>query len=112
MLLKQFMKTHILHALNTDLEDALLGNLDKERRADTFHHSRKTAYTAAFGVFGPMDDSPVKGDERVWDMVVGMFDMVCDWQREDGLWDWYVPATQKTHRLNYVWSVYSWLRLV
>ena len=111
MNLKGLMRTPIVGSFSSDYEEALLANFDEGRRADTAHHGRRAAYGAAYGVFGAMEDSPIRNDERTWDTVLRMFDIVCDWQHEDGTWAWYLPATQKTHSLNYVWSVFSWLRL-
>lgn len=87
MRLRDAMRQLIVRDLRRDYEETLLGDFDETRRADTFHHARRLAYGAACGVFGHLEDSPIQGDEDVWQRVLRMFDIVCDWQREDGLWD-------------------------
>jgi len=110
--LKRYLRARIVSALNADLQDCLVGRFDEERRADTNHHCRRGAYVAAFGVFGPIEESPIRGNEKVWDMVLRMFDRICDWQKEDGWWRWYQPDTRKMYATDYHWAAFSWMRLL
>ena len=54
MNLRHSMHALIARSLECDVEEALLGQLDHERRADTFPFARRGAYGAAYGVFGDL----------------------------------------------------------
>ncbi|HRU07151.1 MAG TPA: hypothetical protein P5137_15400, partial [Candidatus Brocadiia bacterium] len=112
MNLKRTLGQWLIEALSAGVRGLIVDGFDRERRADTSHHGRGAAYAAAYAVFTPFPGNPVHGREDLWDAVLQMFDIVCEDQRPDGWWNWYVPATQKTHGLNHVWSMFSWLRLV
>ncbi|MCF7838660.1 MAG: hypothetical protein K9N49_08525 [Candidatus Marinimicrobia bacterium] len=112
MNLKQTLSEWVLASLNGDFDDWLIEGLDRERRIDCRNHGREAAYAAAFGVFTDFPGNPVFGREALWEKVLQMLDIICAIQFEDGMWDWHVPATRKTHRSGHVWSVDSWLRLL
>lgn len=106
--LKRRMRERILDSLAVDCD--LMAGFDEEHRADNNHHLRTAAYGVAFGVFGPLEDSPLKGREEAWQTALRMFDRLCEWQGEDGLWTASYPHLRKSEPSSYPWSVYSWLR--
>ena len=112
MRLKQVMERLLVDQLDGNLETSLIGNFDMERRADKFHHSRRAAYGVAYGVFGDLPGSPIQGDEKAWGLVLRMFDILCDLQREDGVWNWFVEKTGKMHSCGLVWSLHAFLRVL
>lgn len=112
MFLKQRMADLIVERLGGDLEQQLVGNFDMERRADKLHHSRRAAYGVAYGVFGDLPGSPIQGDEKAWELVLRMFEILCDFQREDGAWDWYIESRGKTYTCGLVWALYSFIRVL
>jgi len=112
MNLRALYLTAIANGLKSDPEEVLLGGFDEERRADTVHARRGEAYAFAYGVFRDFPGNPIRGKEAVWDCVLRFLDRVVEWMDEHGNWRWYLPATKKTHRINYPGSVFLWLRLL
>ena len=111
MNLRAFCHDALARVLAADPEVRLLGDFDCERRAETESGRRSEALTWAYAVHTDFPGNPRFGDDRTWECVLRLFDRVCDWQREDGAWVWFLPRTGKTYTFQYSFSFHLWLRL-
>jgi hypothetical protein len=111
MNMRAFCHETIATALSVDAEERLLSGFDYERNADSRCVERGEIYAFAFGVFREFPGNPIYKDMGVWDVVQRTFDVFCDQMHDDGQWDWYVPATKKTHPIPRPFGFFEWLRV-
>ena len=102
--LRGYMQEVIVQGLSDYHESLLASDADRARDSGEAMVRSEGAYGLAFGVFGDMEASPIRGDERVWDSVVRRLELVCAQQEATG-------AAEKSKAFH-PGAVFSWLRSV